>query len=90
MLSTTQVKVTRSGSPVRALISWPSGLGDQEEIAQYTAGKFAYSIDGKRDSIGPNKVSGNATREQPYDYAAAIDLYFAAACLLRCRHAPVV
>jgi YidC/Oxa1 family membrane protein insertase len=77
----TQVNVTRSGSPVRALISWPSGLGDQEEVAQYTAGKFAYSVDGKRDSIGPNKVSGNATLEQPYDYAAAIDLYFAAAFL---------
>jgi len=77
----TQVSVTRSGSPVRALIAWPSGLGDQEEVSQYNAGKFAWSIDGKRDSVGPNKVNGNATLEQPYDYAAAIDLYFAAAFL---------
>jgi YidC/Oxa1 family membrane protein insertase len=77
----TEVSVTRAGSPVRALISWPSGLGDQEEVAQYNASKFAYAIDGKRDSIGPNKVSGNATLEQPYDYAATIDLYFAAAFL---------
>jgi len=46
----TQVSVTRSGSPVRALIAWPSGLGDQEEVSQYNAGKFAWSIDGKRDS----------------------------------------
>jgi YidC/Oxa1 family membrane protein insertase len=77
----TQVSVTRSGSPVRALIAWPSGLGDQEEVSQYAAGKFAWSIDGKRDSIGPNKVNGNATLDQPYGYAAAIDLYFAAAFL---------
>jgi YidC/Oxa1 family membrane protein insertase len=77
----TQVSVTRSGVPVRALIAWPSGLGDQEEVSQYAAGKFAWSIDGKRDSVGPNKVSGNATLEQPYDYAAAIDLYFAATFL---------
>ena len=83
----TQVSVTRSGSPVRALVAWPSGLGDQEEVAQYAAGKFASSIGGKRDSTGPTKgwfstgVSGNATSEQPYDYAAAIDLYFAAAFL---------
>jgi YidC/Oxa1 family membrane protein insertase len=77
----TQVSVTRSGSPVRALIAWPSGLGDQEELSQYAASKFAWSIDGKRDSVGPNKVNGNATLEQPYDYAGAIDLYFAATFL---------
>jgi YidC/Oxa1 family membrane protein insertase len=77
----TQVSVTRSGSPVRALVAWPSGLGDQEEVSQYAAGKFGWSIDGKHDSVGPNKVSGNATIEQPYEYAATIDLYFAAAFL---------
>jgi YidC/Oxa1 family membrane protein insertase len=83
----TLVSVTRSGSPVRALVAWPSGLGDQEEVSQYAASKFAWSIDGKRDSTGATKgwfstgVSGNATLEQPYDYAAAIDLYFAAAFL---------
>jgi YidC/Oxa1 family membrane protein insertase len=77
----TQVSVTRSGSPVRALVAWPSGLGDQEEAAQFAAGKFAWSVDGKHDSEGPNKVSGNATLEQPYEYAAAIDLYFAATFL---------
>ena len=83
----TQVSVKRNGSPVRALLTWPSGLGDQEEVSQYAASKFAWSSDGKRDSTGPNKgmfsagVTGNATLEQPYDYAATIDLYFAAAFL---------
>ena len=83
----TEVKVLRNGSPVRALVAWPSGLGDQKEVAQYAASKFAWSIDGKRDSTGPTKgwfsagVSNNATSEQPYDYAATIDLYFAAAFL---------
>jgi YidC/Oxa1 family membrane protein insertase len=76
-----QVSVQRAGSPVRALVQWPSGLGDQEEVAQYAASKFATSIDGKRDSVAATKVSGNATSEQPYDYAATIDLYFAAAFL---------
>ena len=77
----TQVSVERSGVPVRALVAWPSGLGDQEEVAQYGASKFASSIDGKRDAITANKVSGNATVEQPYDYAGAIDLYFGAVFL---------
>ena len=49
----TEVAVTRSGSPVRALISWPSGLGDQEEVGTVPGqSKFAWSIDGKRDSEG--------------------------------------
>jgi YidC/Oxa1 family membrane protein insertase len=74
----TKVSVTRSGAPVRALVAWPSGLGDQEEVSQYSGGKFAFSVDGKQDAIGPNKVSGNATLEQSYDYAATIDLYFGA------------
>jgi YidC/Oxa1 family membrane protein insertase len=83
----TQVSVTRSGSPVRALVSWPSGLGDQQEVSQYAASKFAWSTDGKRDSSGAIKsmfssgITGNATLEQPYDYAATIDLYFAATFL---------
>ena len=77
----TQVSVLRNGSPVRALVAWPSGLGDQDEVSQYSKSMFAWSIDGKHDSVGPNKVAGNATLEQPYDYAAAIDLYFAAAFL---------
>ena len=76
-----QVSVTNNGSPVRSWVTWPSGLGDQEEVAQYNAGKFAWSIDGKHDSEGPNKVSGGARLEEPYEYAAAIDLYFAAAFL---------
>ncbi len=83
----TTVTVTRSGSPVRALIAWPSGMGDQEEVAQFTASKFAWSVNGKHDSTGANHgwfgggVNGNATLDQPYDYAAAIDLYFGAAFL---------
>jgi len=76
-----QVAVTRNGSPVRSLVAWPSGLGDQEEVAQYGQSKFAWSIDGSHDSNGANKVSGGATLEQPYQYAAAIDLYFGAAFL---------
>jgi YidC/Oxa1 family membrane protein insertase len=77
----TTVSVTRNGSPVRALVAWPSGLGDQEEAGQYAKSLFAWSSDGKHDSVGPNKVSGSATIEQPYDYAATIDLYFGAVFL---------
>ena len=39
------------------------------------------SIGGKKDTTTAAKVSGNATSEQPYDFAAIADLYFAAAFL---------
>ncbi len=77
----TQVSVTRAGEPIRALVAWPSGLGDQEEAAQFNYTKFAFSSDGKLDTTAPKKINGGATLNQPFDYAAAIDLYFTATFL---------
>ena len=84
-----QVKVTRNGEPVRALVAWPAGLGDMEEFLASagkrttfsipTSSELAWSIDGKQDTQAAKKVSGNGTFDQPYEYAALMDLYFAAA-----------
>ncbi len=84
-----ETHVLRNGSPVRALVQWPAGLGDMEEFLpssltrsqMRTPSFFAWSIDGKQDSIASAKVSGNNTIEQPYGYAAITDLYFASAFL---------
>ncbi len=88
---TAETEVKRNGSPVRALIEWPAGLGDMEEflpssatrssVRTSAASQFAWSLDGKQDSIAAKKVSNNATLDQPYSYAAIMDLYFAAAFL---------
>jgi YidC/Oxa1 family membrane protein insertase len=85
----TQVK--RNGESVRALVEWPAGLGDMEEFLPSSttraqmrtsaASQFVWSINGKQDSQAAVKVSNNATFEQPYQYAAITDLYFAAAML---------
>ncbi len=76
-----ETQVKRNGLPVRALVEWPSGIGDQTDPIQYAAGKFFWSIDSKDGSIDAKKVSNNATFDQAYDYAAIGDLYFAAAFL---------
>jgi YidC/Oxa1 family membrane protein insertase len=86
-----ETQVKRNGAPVRALVQWPAGLGDMEEflpssatrseIWTSTASEFAWSSNGKQDSLAAKKVSGGATLEQPYSYAAVMDLYFAAAFL---------
>jgi len=86
---TVESEVKRNGVPVRALVQWPAGLGDMEEFlpasltrsAVPTPSQFAWSLDGKQDSEAAKKVSGNATLDQPYEYAAITDLYFATAFL---------
>ena len=76
-----ETEVKRDGAPVRALVAWPSGLGDQTDAVQFATGKIMWSIGGKEGSTDAKKVSGNATLDEPYDYVALGDLYFAAAFL---------
>jgi YidC/Oxa1 family membrane protein insertase len=84
-----ETQVLRNGTPVRALVEWPAGLGDMEEFLPSsltrsqirTQSYFAWSLDGKQDYIAASKVSGNATLDQPYSYAAITDLYFTSAFL---------
>jgi len=86
---TVEAEVKRDGVPVRALVAWPAGLGDMEEFTPSvkpsgmvrTPSQFAWSLDGKQDQQAAAKVGGNATLNQPYQYAAISDLYFAAAFL---------
>ena len=84
-----EAQVLRNGSPVRSLVQWPAGLGDMEEFLPSsltrsqirTQSYFAWSLDGKQDYEAASKVSGNATLDQPYAYAAITDLYFASSFL---------
>jgi YidC/Oxa1 family membrane protein insertase len=84
-----EVQVRRNGQPVRALVAWPAGLGDMEEFQgrsaipglSRTPSMFAWSLAGKQDTLDARKISNNATLDGEYQYAAASDLYFAAAFL---------
>jgi YidC/Oxa1 family membrane protein insertase len=90
---TVEAEVKQNGAPIRALVAWPAGLGDMEELRSSAGGGlipskqrptpsfFMWSIDGKDDSLAAVKVSGNNTIDQPYQYAAVTDLYFASAFL---------
>jgi YidC/Oxa1 family membrane protein insertase len=87
---TAEVQVKRNGEPMRALLQWPAGLGDMEEFEGRSGGvpgltrtpaQFAWSLDGKQDTLSAAKVSNNNTLEGSYEYVAAADLYFAAAFL---------
>jgi len=88
---TVETEVKRGGSPVRALVQWPSGLGDMEEflpasttrssVFTSASSTFAWSLDGKQDYEAVTKVGNDATLNGDYGYAAIEDLYFASAFL---------
>ncbi len=82
-------QVLRNGQAVRALVSWPAGLGDMEEYLPssstrstlLTQSEIVVSTGGKQNTTAAAKVSGNATVEHAFDYAALADLYFGAVFL---------
>jgi YidC/Oxa1 family membrane protein insertase len=86
-----ETQVTRNGSPIRALVTWPAGLGDMEEFLPKSSTRspirasalstIAWSLNGKQDTEAAPKVSNNYTENLPYDYNSVTDLYFTAAFL---------
>jgi YidC/Oxa1 family membrane protein insertase len=86
-----ETQVTRNGAPVRALVAWPSGLGDMEEFLPKSSTRsqirasalstISWSLNGKQDTTAAPKVSSNLTENLPFDYNSVTDLYFTAAFL---------
>ncbi len=71
-------QVLRDGAPVRALLSWPAGLGDAEAASTYMGAQVDTSSSGKVDHLSFKKISGGATLNGPFDFAALSDQYFGA------------
>ncbi|MFP5228982.1 MAG: membrane protein insertase YidC [Acidobacteriota bacterium] len=72
------VTVTQNGAPVSALLSWPSGLGDQSTVQEYAASTVDTSESGKTDQLAVKKVVGGNTLHGSFDYVGVSDLYFTA------------
>ncbi len=75
------VQVTRNGAPIRALIQWPGGFGDQDNASEYGGAQFDASLNGKDEHLAPKKVSGGETINGPIDWAGVSDPFFAAVFL---------
>ena len=69
--------VLRNGVPIRALIAWPGGFGDQQAATSYGNAQVDYSQNGGEKHKGPKDVSGGATLLGGYDWAGVSDYYFA-------------
>jgi len=72
------VVVTRAGAPIRSLISWPGGFGDQDNAQAYAGSSLDITRDGKEQHLEPKKVSGGDTLNGPFDWAGVSGPYFAA------------
>jgi YidC/Oxa1 family membrane protein insertase len=70
-------QVLRNGEPIRALVSWPGGFGDQTEATAYTSAQVDYSQNGGEKHKSFKDVVGGATLSGGYDWAGVSDLYFA-------------
>ncbi len=71
------VLVTRNGVPIRALISWPGGFGDQNNQISYGSAQLDTMRDTKEDHIAPKKVSNGDTLNGPFEWVGVSDMYFA-------------
>jgi YidC/Oxa1 family membrane protein insertase len=74
-------EVLRDGAPIRALLSWPAGLGDTETATSYAGAQVDTSTNGKDEHVSFKKVSGGNTLSGPFDFAGVSDQYFAAVFL---------
>jgi YidC/Oxa1 family membrane protein insertase len=72
------VTSTDHGSPVTALVAWPSGFGDQETLPDFAGSQFDTMQGGKNENEAAKKISGGATIAGPFEWAGVSDLSFAA------------
>jgi YidC/Oxa1 family membrane protein insertase len=74
-------EVLRDGTPIRALLSWPAGLGDAETALTYAGAQIDTNASGKTEHLSFKKISGGATLSGPFDFAGVSDQYFGAVFL---------
>ncbi len=72
-----QTQVLRNGAPVRALVAWPGGFGDQENAKDYGYSQVDYSQGAREKHDAAKDVHGGATLNGGFDWAGVSDLYFA-------------
>ncbi len=73
------VQVKRGGSALPALISWPGGFGDQNEVPNgtaYTNAQFDSYRNGSFDHVDAKKVNAGETLNGPFDFAGVADPFF--------------
>ncbi|HEV2273851.1 MAG TPA: membrane protein insertase YidC [Acidobacteriaceae bacterium] len=74
----TQVTAYNQGSPLTALLAWPSGFGDQATLPDYAQSQLDMMQNAKASNLAAKKISNGGTLNGPYEWAGVSDLYFGA------------
>ena len=76
-----ETSVVSKGSQVTAFPVWPAGFGDQSSPSSYAASRIEHQYNDKTERLDIKKISGSATVQGPFNWAAVVDQYFAAVFL---------
>ena len=76
-----ETSVVSKGSQVTAFPIWPAGFGDQSSPSSYAASRIEHQYNDKTERLDIKKISGSATLQGPFNWAAVVDQYFAAVFL---------
>jgi len=71
------VLVTRNSVPVRSLISWPGGFGDENNAIAYASAQLDTMRNSSEDHLAPKKISNGDTLNGPFEWVGVSDMYFA-------------
>jgi len=73
-----QTAVFQNDAPVYAFPAWPSGFGDQTNLAAWASGQIAYQVNADAEHIAAGKVSGGSTLHGTYNWVGTSSSYFGA------------
>ncbi len=73
-----ETSVTSKGGAIPAFPAWPAGFGDEISPAGYATSRLDYQINRDIKRLAIKSVSGGNTVPGPFNWAGAVDQYFAA------------
>jgi YidC/Oxa1 family membrane protein insertase len=73
-----ETSVTSKGGALPAFPAWPAGFGDEISPAGYATSRLDYQLNRDIKRLAIKSVSGGNTVPGPFNWAGAVDQYFAA------------
>ncbi len=74
-----ETSVTSKGATIPVFPAWPAGFGDEITPVGYAASRVEYQFNRDIKRLAIKSVSGGNTLAGPFNWAAVVDQYFAAA-----------
>jgi YidC/Oxa1 family membrane protein insertase len=73
-----QTSVFQNDAPVYAFPAWPSGFGDQTNLAAWASSQIEYQVNADAEHLAAGKISGGNTLHGTYNWIGTSSSYFGA------------